>query len=288
MLIKLIKFKRIVFVIILIIIFELQHIIRRLYFPDTPSFLLVSLGKSESSGNVYRILRPYCNCSSSFQDDEFIVIEKLDPNELMSNETRLLISLAKYTSSWAGRFLTKTNLMNASLNELRKEEIACDLYNMLKRGKHQKVVSYSLYGNNTSYYCNFECIIAITKIRYKGFNVRVYYDRSVSGTYRCQFECKYPDMIDFCDVNKFGINIASQLEGNSKTLRDLGFMHKMMWRFLPVGDTFVDVFMSRDSDALFTDREIDSVYNWLNSTNYGHIMRGKYISIRSGVIFKWV
>lgn len=278
MLIKLITLKRVAILVVLVVIYELQHLVRNLYFPDSPSFLLISIAQSGPNGE-YRILRPFCNCSNSLDEEEFIVVEKLDRNEpLVTNTTRLVISLAKYTSSWTGRSLSKTRLIeNTSLEELRKEEIACDIYNVLKRGKHQRVVSYSLYGNNTNYYRNFECIQEIVKIRYKGFNVRVHYDRTVRESFRCELECKHADMVDFCNMNQFGSNIASQLEGSPHAFRDLGFMHKMMWRFLPVGDTFVDVFMSRDSDALFTDREIDSVYDWLNSPNYGHVMRGNSI-----------
>jgi hypothetical protein len=36
-------------------------------------------------------------------------------------------------------------------------------------------------------------------------------------------------------------------------------MHKMSWRWLPIGDNFVDYFMSRDTDAWINDREYESV-----------------------------
>lgn len=48
----------------------------------------------------------------------------------------------------------------------------------------------------------------------------------------------------------------------------------MIWRFFPMGDYFVDLFSSRDSDSRILQREIDSVAVWLNSEKAGHIMRG--------------
>ncbi|CAF0972538.1 unnamed protein product, partial [Brachionus calyciflorus] len=46
-----------------------------------------------------------------------------------------------------------------------------------------------------------------------------------------------------------------------------------MWRFLAVGDTFVDLVHCRDSDSLILQREIDSVEEWLRTDNIIHIMR---------------
>ncbi|RMZ93791.1 hypothetical protein BpHYR1_019801, partial [Brachionus plicatilis] len=56
-------------------------------------------------------------------------------------------------------------------------------------------------------------------------------------------------------------------------VRNLNYVHSMMWRFLPIGDTFVDMFMSRDLDSQILQREVDSVQEWLKSDNIGHIMR---------------
>ena len=47
-----------------------------------------------------------------------------------------------------------------------------------------------------------------------------------------------------------------------------------MWRWFPIGDSFVDVFSSRDTDSYIIQREIDSVNAWLESDKVGHIMRG--------------
>ena len=52
------------------------------------------------------------------------------------------------------------------------------------------------------------------------------------------------------------------------------YMHAMKWRWFPINDQFVDVFMSRDSDSDILQREVDSVNEWLASGKVGHIMRG--------------
>jgi len=51
-------------------------------------------------------------------------------------------------------------------------------------------------------------------------------------------------------------------------------MNAMKWRWFPINDRFVDAFMSRDSESLIIQREVDSVNVWLQSDKVGHIMRG--------------
>ena len=47
----------------------------------------------------------------------------------------------------------------------------------------------------------------------------------------------------------------------------------MTWRFLPLLDDMVDMFMSRDADSLILQREVDAVQEWLSSDKAFHIMR---------------
>ena len=51
----------------------------------------------------------------------------------------------------------------------------------------------------------------------------------------------------------------------------------MTWRYLPLGDSFVDFMASRDIDSSLIQREIDSVNVWLNSNTLFHVMRGNTI-----------
>ena len=57
----------------------------------------------------------------------------------------------------------------------------------------------------------------------------------------------------------------------------------MKWRWLPIGDGFVEAFSSRDTDSYLLQREVDSVNVWTKSSDkLGHIMRGnnKDISVK--------
>ena len=47
------------------------------------------------------------------------------------------------------------------------------------------------------------------------------------------------------------------------------------WRWFPIGDHFVDVFLSRDTDSQIFQREVDAVKFWLYENKIAHIMRGK-------------
>lgn len=60
-------------------------------------------------------------------------------------------------------------------------------------------------------------------------------------------DSKFWRQVDLCYVNNL-------------TKRQL---FSMTWRFLPLLDDLVDIFMSRDSDSLITTREIGAVNEWL-------------------------
>lgn len=53
----------------------------------------------------------------------------------------------------------------------------------------------------------------------------------------------------------------------------LFILEKNIWRFLPLGDRFVDMFISRDLDSYILQREIDAVHAWIESGKTAHIMR---------------
>ncbi len=54
------------------------------------------------------------------------------------------------------------------------------------------------------------------------------------------------------------------------------YIHAMKWRWFPIGDSFVDSFMSRDTDNLFLMREVNAVKEWIQLNKTTHIMRGNY------------
>ena len=54
---------------------------------------------------------------------------------------------------------------------------------------------------------------------------------------------------------------------------DAGEMFPMNWRFFPSLDPQVDIFLSRDLDSRFGDRELAAVQEWLHSDYAFHFMR---------------
>ena len=151
----------------------------------------------------------------------------------------------------------------------------CDPYNSLRRGKDLKLISYSLYGKNAFYSKLLPKLAMHIKNMYPGWIMRIYHDDSIEPKLKCEMEClkeedNLIDNVDFCHINK--IPTKNFLE----TTWNADYMHAMMWRWLPMGDSFVNVFMSRDSDSLIIQRELDSVNVWLASNKTAHIMRGKF------------
>ena len=133
----------------------------------------------------------------------------------------------------------------------------------------------------------------LIKKYYPGWTLRVYHDNSIDHTVKCKLEClRDPngtllDNVDFCDIENLpGLpfdNFPNQkdYEISSKYLNawNASFVHAMIWRWFPLSDLFVDVFLSRDSDSIIFQREVDSVNVWLTSNKVAHIMRGKLLII---------
>ena len=158
---------------------------------------------------------------------------------------------------------------NFSEKEYSSGKITCDLYNVLSRGLNQKVIGVSLYGNNSLYYDSIETVSKLVRKYYPDWVIRVYYDSSINETVICKLECLKENNIDFCNINEIPF-------GSPTHVWNAQHMHKMSWRWLPIGDDFVDYFMSRDTDAWIIEREYDSVQVWLKSNKLFHIMRGLF------------
>jgi hypothetical protein len=163
------------------------------------------------------------------------------------------------------------NMYKYSFN-LNNTNLTCNLYNSLRRGMNQKVISYSLYGQNRFYYRYLPNITKQIKTLYPEWIIRIYHDNTLNY---CEVECQLDDdIIDFCNIEKFP-NIS------------VNYMHKMNWRWLPIGDSFVDVFNARDTDSAILQRELDSVQYWLLKSNKtAHIMRGYFIYLVKNNLYK--
>lgn len=98
--------------------------------------------------------------------------------------------------------------------------------------------------------------------------MRVYTDTNPDPLF-CQTLCKNPNFF-WCDIR------------NTPGLGDLSAMHFMTWRFLPLGDVTVDIFLSRDLDSVISSREAAAVHDWLELPERKgiHLMRDKLKSHR--------
>jgi hypothetical protein len=111
---------------------------------------------------------------------------------------------------------------------------------------------------------------------YPDWTMRIYHDQTIKPSLKCELECleeadnSLLDNVDFCDIDRIGY------WNKTLSVRD---MHKMIWRFLPIGESFVDAIMSRDADSNIIQREVDSVKVWFSSPKVGHIMRGNLLSV---------
>ena len=162
-------------------------------------------------------------------------------------------------------------------NDIKNSIHTCSLFNNLRRGRNQKVIGYSLYGKNKFYYAKLKNITRQAKLMYPDWVIRVYYDDSIDASIICEVECQKDnlgnfllDNSDFCNINDLSLKLYDQ---NRNKLNAV-YIHAMMWRWFPIGDSFVDIFSSRDTDSNIIQREKDSVSAWLDSDKVGHIMRG--------------
>ncbi|CAF0746412.1 unnamed protein product [Brachionus calyciflorus] len=97
--------------------------------------------------------------------------------------------------------------------------------------------------------------------------MRIYHDNSIDHNIICELECANQH-VEFCNIHNLPLGLT-----NFDKVFNLNYIHSMKWRFLAIGDSFVDHFMSRDLDSMIIRREFDSVREWLDSDNVGHIMR---------------
>lgn len=171
---------------------------------------------------------------------------------------------------------------NITFEQANELSFTCDAYNVLKRGFKQKVISYSLFGTGRNYYDKLKSLAKQVEKFYPGWIIRVYYDQSIDKSIICQVECEKDengellDNADFCNVNKISLKLN---KSEKSSILNGAYLDGTKWRWLPIGDSFVDVFSSRDIDSFIIQREVDSVNAWLNSEKDGHIMRGMLFAL---------
>ncbi|XP_037042597.1 uncharacterized protein LOC119078954 [Bradysia coprophila] len=130
-------------------------------------------------------------------------------------------------------------------------------------GFGQKVISYSLFVSTTEaipFFFN-GIVPNLNKLRdiYPGWLVRIYTNVPIND-HTCLFICQH-DHLFWCNIERI------------PKLGDVSSVNGRVWRFLPLGDPTVDIFVSRDLDSLATTRERNAVTEWEGYNKTFHLMR---------------
>lgn len=178
------------------------------------------------------VLESRCKCRSNEQ----IVVKR---KAVKSLNTKVIQILRVWKNT--GRSETKFEMSESDFHKLR---FTCDLFNTLRRGLHQRVVGYSLYGMNRFYYDKIKNISSQIDKLMPGWITRIYYDKSVDQNIICDIEClanetndTLIDNADFCDTNHLFLSWKDYMK---KKEFDGGYIHAACWRWLPIGLIFLD------------------------------------------------
>lgn len=127
--------------------------------------------------------------------------------------------------------------------------------------RFQNVVTFSYYNpensfsTKTFYSTGLRINAALVKKFYPGYYLRVYTNATLEiGDSFCEILCGNPS-VHWCDIRKVPVRDGSFI--------DLSRMYPMTWRFLTMGDSAVNVFLSRDLDSVISEREVAAVKEWL-------------------------
>ena len=115
----------------------------------------------------------------------------------------------------------------------------------------KNVISYSLWGTESLYWKGALKNIEQVKNYFPGWVCRFYID-------------------DTCDEKLIETIKGDYVEVVLVNSKDS--FHGMFWRFWASEDPEVDIFLSRDCDSRFSDREISAIKEWLESDKDFHIM----------------
>lgn len=153
------------------------------------------------------------------------------------------------------------NNVKRFLYKMSREEFAsagrftCDLYSVFRRGKHQKVLSFNVFGTKSLYYYKIDDIARQIKQLYPpDWSIRVYSDRSLKKSVKCRYECTIEDNVDFCNIDNIVLNPHLYINETHVLSWSSSYIQPTMWRFLSLGDSFVDIFASRDTDSYIIER----------------------------------
>lgn len=116
----------------------------------------------------------------------------------------------------------------------------------------KNIVAYSLWGDHPMYWVGALKNIEQVKEYFPDWICRFYIDK----------DCNQ-DLIDTIKGDNVEVILVDSKDS----------FHGMFWRFWASEDENVDIFLSRDCDSRFSNREINAIKEWLDSDRDFHIMR---------------
>ena len=128
----------------------------------------------------------------------------------------------------------------------------------------QKVISFSLWGNNPKYTIGAIKNAILAPFVYPGWKCRYYCGNCVPKQIIKELETFEHVELMFPEESKWFSHLIFGIKCDGK---------KKQWRHLPMGDDSVDVMISRDTDSRLTQREKDAVDQWIQSDKCFHVMR---------------
>lgn len=116
----------------------------------------------------------------------------------------------------------------------------------------KNIVAYSLWGNHPMYWRGAIRNIEQVKKYFPGWICRFYIDKNSDQ-----------NLIETIKGDNVEVILVDSKDS----------FHGMFWRFWASEEEEVDVFLSRDCDSRFSDREVSAINDWLDSDKDFHIMR---------------
>ena len=171
------------------------------------------------------------------------------PESVLIEESQQL----KYAAELANKGYSVTiNEREEVVDLIKKEYGTLFEYQIRSQPKNKKVISFTLFGGEEIYLRGAVENAKLAQIHYPGWECRFYVDVNVPSKL-------LRELTDHGAV----VVVKANLNGYSG----------LFWRFEPITEENVDVWISRDVDSRLSEKEALAVHEWLASDKTFHIMR---------------
>ena len=174
------------------------------------------------------------------------------PESVLIEESQQL----KYAAELAKKGYSITiNERQEVVDAVKKEYGDLFEYQVRSESKNKKVISFTLFGNAEIYSRGAVENAKLALIYYPGWECRFYVDKNVSANLKKELTDLGSVVIEKSDLNGYS---------------------GLFWRFEPLNEPDVDVWISRDADSRLSEKEALAVKEWLAENKTFHIMRDSH------------